>query len=75
MLDDRSVFAVPGTDDSGWKSLTLPHDWSNDYAPDKDSPSGGGGGYGVCGTGWYRKHFTIQKPASDERVFLRFDGN
>ena len=73
-LEDRQDFAVPGTDDSGFRSLTLPHDWSNDYPPDKDSPSGGGGGYGVCGIGWYRKHFTIQAPAPGEHVFLRFDG-
>ena len=74
MLDDRQDYALPSCDDSEWKDLTLPHDWSNDYAPDKAAPSGGGGGYGVCGIGWYRKHFTIQKPAPEEHVFLRFDG-
>ena len=74
MLDDQQDYALPAFDDSMWKPLTLPHDWSNDYAPEKDAPSGGGGGYGVCGIGWYRKHFTIQKTAPDERVFLRFDG-
>ena len=74
MLDDQYAFSSPDTDDSSWKTLTLPHDWSNDYAPDPGALSGGGGGYGVCGIGWYRKHFKIQKPAPDEHIYLRFDG-
>ena len=74
MLEDREGFAAPGLDDSGWKTLTLPHDWSNDFAPQEDAPSGGGGGYGVTGIGWYRKHFTIEEPEPEERISVRFDG-
>lgn len=44
MLDDSEDYALPEYPDGSWKELTLPHDWSNDFAPDKDSPSGGGGG-------------------------------
>ncbi len=68
------AYAGAGFDDGGWRTLTLPHDWSTEYEPDLDQLSGGGGGYAVTGIGWYRKTFTLPDPEEDERVSLRFGG-
>lgn len=59
-------------DDSGWRSLDLPHDWSieSDYSPEFASATG----YLPGGTGWYRKEFSLPGQASGKRVYLRFEG-
>ena len=61
-------------DDSEWKTVDLPHDWSIEGEIDRDSPTGRGGGFRACGIAWYRKDFTI--PASDKgkKIFIEFDG-
>ncbi|HRW84226.1 MAG TPA: hypothetical protein P5180_02235, partial [Bacteroidales bacterium] len=48
-------------DDSSWRELDLPHDWSIEGKVDRNAPTGGSGGYLPAGTGWYRKHFTLKK--------------
>ena len=59
-------------DDSGWKSVTLPHDFSisQSYTTSGEAESG----FLPGGTGWYRKTFTL--PASDagKTLVLNFDG-
>ncbi len=52
-------------DDSSWRTLSLPHDWSVEHDFDRDCPSGNDGGYLPTGTGWYRK--TLSIPALDNR--------
>src|SRR5271167_4927406 len=42
-------------DDSSWRNVDLPHDWSIEGPPAKDNPTGSGGGFFSAGTGWYRK--------------------
>jgi len=98
-------------DDSAWRTLDLPHDWSiEDLQPaatnqpppalpatnaspagggrrgrgnvsfpvvgpfSPASPGGGATGYTVGGTGWYRKHFVLDKQTSGKRVSIEFDG-
>ena len=46
-------------DDSNWRALDLPHDWSIEGTYSKDEPTGGSGGYLPTGIGWYRHHFQI----------------
>ncbi|MBN1973995.1 MAG: DUF4982 domain-containing protein [Sedimentisphaerales bacterium] len=60
-------------DDSTWRNLNLPHDWSIEGPFLQNAPSGGGGGYAPTGIGWYRKHFTIQKNTK-EHIWIEFDG-
>ena len=48
-------------DDSTWRNVNLPHDWSIEGAPAKDEPSGNDGGYRPTGKGWYRKTFELAK--------------
>jgi beta-galactosidase len=58
-------------DDTGWRQLDLPHDWSIEGTPDPAHPSRAAGGFFPGGLGWYRKRLDV--PA-DRRVFIEFDG-
>jgi beta-galactosidase len=60
--------------DSKWRILDLPHDWSIENEFTKDAATGGGGGYLPTGVGWYRKHFTIPKSVSGKLISVEFDG-
>jgi beta-galactosidase len=61
-------------DDSKWKVLDVPHDWSILGTPNQSNTTGRGGGYVVSGIGWYRKHFTLNQADAQKRVFIDFDG-
>jgi beta-galactosidase len=61
-------------DDSSWRRLDVPHDWSIEGPFDKSNPTGGAGGFLPAGVGWYRKHFTLPMNDKDRRVFIEFDG-
>ena len=61
-----------GYDDSGWRSVTLPHDWAVEHPFDRAHASGTG--YLPGGTAWYRKHFTLPEDVRDKRVRLTFLG-
>jgi beta-galactosidase len=70
---DASASAVE-FDDSSWKKVRVPHDWSIEGPFDEKSPTGQGGAFLPAGVGWYRKHFTVGKDQSARRVFIEFDG-
>lgn len=64
-------------DDSGWRKLELPHDWSVEPESGgfrQEAPTGGSGGYVTAGIGWYRKHFTLPDSARGRRVWVELDG-
>ncbi len=95
--------------DSAWRTVDLPHDWSIEDLPQAtanppspvtsptnsatgrgrgrgranfpvvgpfspESPGGTATGYTLGGTGWYRKHFTLDKQTLGKRVTIEFDG-
>ncbi len=60
--------------DSSWRSLDLPHDWSIELAFNSSSPAGSGGGFLDGGVGWYRKSFTLDASSSGKRILIDFDG-
>jgi beta-galactosidase len=75
----------PGFDDTGWKTLDIPHDWSIEDLPgqngvdiigpfDRSAIDKGSSGYMVGGIGWYRKSFIISEEDKDKIVYLQFDG-
>lgn len=70
----------PDFDDSGWRIVDLPHDWSIEDLPgsqspfDKDAISQVSGGFTTGGTGWYRKSFTIPEDQKNRLVQIQFDG-
>ena len=68
------AYGIPDVDDSGWRVLDVPHDWSIEGKYDKRNPSGPQGGFMPCGTGWYRLRFEAPASAKGNRVFVRFDG-
>jgi beta-galactosidase len=72
-------------DDSGWRELILPHDWSIEDLPEKEgivqigpfseeSEGGAATGHVVGGVGWYRKHFTLDKTSRGKQISILFDG-
>ncbi len=61
-------------DDSGWRSVDLPHDWSIEGPYDQNAPTGGRGGYLPTGIGWYRRTFTLPADSRGRRVCIEFDG-
>jgi len=72
-------------DDTKWRVLDLPHDWSIEDLPNQNADTVTGPfsrssigqsatGFTVGGTGWYRKKFTTTK-ADEKKLFtIHFDG-
>src|SRR3954454_10291295 len=65
--------ASPSYDDSGWRSVDLPHDWSIELDP-TTAGTQSGTGYLQGGLGWYRKTFTLPAADAGKRVSVVFDG-
>ena len=61
-------------DDSKWRKLDVPHDWSIEGPYDKTNPTGRGGGYLPAGIGWYRKNFTVNESDTKQKFTIEFDG-
>ncbi len=66
--------AAPEFDDSGWRTLDVPHDWAIEGDFDEHNPSGTGGGALPGGIGWYRKSFTVSKKDKGQIIRIEFDG-
>lgn len=76
----------PSFDDSSWRKIDLPHDWSIETLPGEDSENQVGpfkkdktfggriNGWAQGGTGWYRKHFKLDGKDAGKSVVLKFDG-
>lgn len=69
-LSDDSLGASASYDDSKWRKLDLPHDWSveGQLSPSLASCTG----YLPGGIGWYRKHFQVTDKAA--RHYIYFEG-
>ena len=61
-------------DDSNWRVLDLPHDWSIEGEISEDAPAGGNCGYYPTGIGWYRKSFEVSESDLNKIVWIEFDG-
>ena len=71
--DDPEAKA-PAFDDSGWRVLDVPHDWSIEGAFTAPPDGGPETGFFPHGIGWYRKSFTLGPEASARKVVVEFDG-
>jgi beta-galactosidase len=60
--------------DSSWRTLDLPHDWSIEGEFSEHNPAGASGGALPGGVGWYRNAFSIVPGDSSRSVFVEFDG-
>lgn len=72
-------FVQPGFDDSGWRKLSLPHDWAlelpfNENANWSHGYKPLGQGYETNNIGWYRRTFELPAADSDKTLWLEFDG-
>src|SRR3954462_12684767 len=63
----------PSYDDSAWRSLDVPHDWSIELNPTTVGTQGGTG-YLQGGLGWYRKTFTLPPADAGKQISVEFDG-
>lgn len=83
-IKDSTITAeAPDYNDSKWRMVNLPHDWSIEDLPDQsDSVIGPfsaksigatATGYTLGGIGWYRKHFTLNN-IGNKKVSIYFDG-
>jgi len=61
-------------DDSQWRQLDLPHDWSIEGDFSDQNPATPGGGALPGGIGWYRKTFKIPAADSQKLIYIEFDG-
>ena len=73
-LGDVSGAENSSFDDSGWRTLNVPHDWSIEGEFSKENAASPGGGALPGGIGWYRKSFKVSAEDLTRSVFIDFDG-
>jgi beta-galactosidase len=71
---DPAGAETPGFDDTGWRAVDVPHDWSIEGPYDRTNATAGSGGFLPAGIGWYRRHFTTPRSFKDNKVTVQFDG-
>jgi beta-galactosidase len=60
--------------DTGWKTINVPHDWSIEGEYNENNPMGAQCGYLPAGFGWYRKTIDIPSSWKNKQVEIAFDG-
>ncbi|SKC63561.1 glycoside hydrolase family 2 TIM barrel-domain containing protein [Ohtaekwangia koreensis] len=73
-LGDTAIASRVDFNDSGWRKLDLPHDWSIEGRIAPKNPTAGGGGYFPAGKGWYRKSFNVPVEWKNKKVSIYFEG-
>ncbi|MFI1028947.1 glycoside hydrolase family 2 TIM barrel-domain containing protein [Streptomyces sp. NPDC020951] len=66
--------AAPGYDDSTWRAVAVPHDWSIEQTPTTQHGTTSGTGFFPGGLGWYRLAFTLPPAYADKQISIEFDG-
>ncbi|WPR73135.1 glycoside hydrolase family 2 TIM barrel-domain containing protein [Flavobacterium sp. NG2] len=65
-------FKLENNQNSNWKKVNLPHDWSVEASFDSIKGEGATG-YLPGGMGWYKKNFNL-KPSKNHTNYILFDG-
>ncbi len=73
-LGDAPEYREPSFDDSAWRSISVPHDWSIESKYTPDFPTGKNNGFFEEGLGWYRKSFTVSTEDKNKQFVIQFDG-
>ncbi|HEX8017235.1 MAG TPA: beta-galactosidase, partial [Flavobacterium sp.] len=73
-LGDYPLASEQNFDDSMWRELDLPHDWSVEGNFDAKHPMGNDGGYLPAGIGWYRKVLNVASSQMNKKLSLYFEG-
>ena len=64
--------AAAAFDDSGWETVSIPHDWVTAMGfSESASPNHG---YKGRGCGWYRLKFLLEEKDLDKQILLEFEG-
>ena len=63
---------MPGTDDSAWRELDLPHDFVVEGTFSANASEAQG--YLPFGVGWYRRHLAVPAAAAGKAMWLDFAG-
>jgi beta-galactosidase len=77
---DADNAQITDYNDSAWRTLDLPHDWSIEDIPGTNSPFDSAaiwaidGGYLTGGTGWYRKTFEVPENVAGKKLSFYFEG-
>ncbi len=69
---DPGAAMNPAFDDSGWRQVRVPHDWSQDEPFRADY--GSGNGYAAGGVAWYRRSFAAGPEQKGRIARVSFDG-
>lgn len=75
-LNEQPGAEQPGYDDSKWRSLDLPHDFSVEgpFVGSKEEKELAYNGFRPLQKGWYRKAFKTTPSMTGKRVVLEFEG-
>lgn len=73
-LGDSAENSSINFDDSSWRKLDLPHDWSIEGKSEKNNPSEGDGGFYPMGKAWYRKIFSVPIEWKGQKIAIYFEG-
>ncbi|NMH86802.1 glycoside hydrolase family 2 TIM barrel-domain containing protein [Flavivirga algicola] len=71
-LSDSIAYNAIDFDDSEWRILDVPHDWSIEF--DYNESNSGRNAWLPGGVGWYRKTIIIPKEQSNKEFKIEFDG-
>ena len=76
---DQAGAEQPAFDDRGWRTVSVPHDWSIEDLPgqshpfDPKAPGAASIAYTQGGIGWYRLGVRLPNDVASHTVLLRFD--
>jgi beta-galactosidase len=73
-LGDTPAASAESFDDSAWRTLDVPHDWSIEGEYKETNPGGATSAWLPTGIGWYRKSFTVTPEMRKRDVSIFFDG-
>ena len=72
-LGDKKAYSAPDYNDTDWRQLHLPHDWSIEGEFSRKHRTTTAGGALPAGVGWYRKSF-VTPNLNGKLMFVEFDG-
>ncbi len=66
----------PNFDDSGWRTVDVPHDWGIEFARyrSENGETTAGAGFLPGGVGFYRKTFMVPEELKGKKISVEFDG-
>ncbi|MEO5998880.1 MAG: beta-galactosidase GalB [Chitinophagaceae bacterium] len=73
-LGDEKLAYLASYDDSKWRNLDLPHDWSIEGSFSDRYPTTSNQAALPAGIGWYRKTFSLPGSEKDKIIYINFDG-